>query len=160
MVAQVIGVRHIVCIELNEHRRALASELGATMVFDVGDPDIQEHAGAMADVVLETSATVAGLELAISCVGRGGAVGIVSFPDEGEPFPFSTRDLFMKTARLVSVMQGSSVPREFLPELIAHWQAGRFPVERLISTYPFADINQALADASSGIAVKPVLLMP
>ncbi len=163
MAAQVNGVRHIICIEPNEHRRALAAELGASAVFDADDAGLAALTSAMpgggADLVLESSATVVGLELAIGCVGRGGAVGIVSFPNEGEPFPFSTRELFMKTARLVSVMQGSSVPREFIPQLIAHWQAGRFPVERLISTYPFADINQALADASSGIAVKPVLLM-
>ena len=38
--------------------------------------------------------------------------------------------------------------------------AGRMPLDRLIARYDFADINRAAADATSGAAIKPVLLMP
>jgi aryl-alcohol dehydrogenase len=37
---------------------------------------------------------------------------------------------------------------------------GRFPYQRLVTAYPFAKINQAIADARSGAAIKPVLVMP
>ena len=32
--------------------------------------------------------------------------------------------------------------------------------DRLITRYDFADINRAAADATSGAAIKPVLLLP
>ncbi|HWZ67908.1 MAG TPA: hypothetical protein VNW89_08775 [Stellaceae bacterium] len=38
--------------------------------------------------------------------------------------------------------------------------AGRMPLDRLITRYDFADINRAAAGATSGAAIKPVLLLP
>ena len=37
---------------------------------------------------------------------------------------------------------------------------GRFPLDWLITRYPFADINPAAADATSGATIKPVLHLP
>jgi aryl-alcohol dehydrogenase len=34
---------------------------------------------------------------------------------------------------------------------------GRLPLHRLISTYPFGDIDQAVRDMGAGKAIKPVL---
>lgn len=36
--------------------------------------------------------------------------------------------------------------------------AGALPVERLVRTYPFTYLDQAIADMESGAVVKPVLL--
>jgi aryl-alcohol dehydrogenase len=58
------------------------------------------------------------------------------------------------------VIQGDSRPREFIPRLVDLYLAGRFPIDRLIRRYDFADINRAAADAVAGIAIKPVLRMP
>jgi len=38
--------------------------------------------------------------------------------------------------------------------------AGRMPLDRLITRYDFAEVNRAAADAASGAAIKPVLLLP
>jgi aryl-alcohol dehydrogenase len=46
----------------------------------------------------------------------------------------------------------------FLPELIAHREAGQLPIDRFTKTYPFADINQAIDDAHHGKCVKAVLV--
>jgi aryl-alcohol dehydrogenase len=58
------------------------------------------------------------------------------------------------------VIQGDSRPRDFIPRLVELFMAGRMPLDRLITRYDFADINRAAADASSGAAIKPVLLLP
>jgi Zn-dependent alcohol dehydrogenase len=34
---------------------------------------------------------------------------------------------------------------------------GRFPVDRLVKNYPFAEVNTAIADSLSGATIKPVL---
>jgi aryl-alcohol dehydrogenase len=58
------------------------------------------------------------------------------------------------------VIQGDSRPRDFIPRLVDLFMAGRMPLDRLITRYDFEDINRAAADATSGAAIKPVLLMP
>ena len=47
----------------------------------------------------------------------------------------------------------------FLTELLEHHLAGRFPYERLIETFPFEQINEAIEASESGRVVKPVLVM-
>ena len=34
---------------------------------------------------------------------------------------------------------------------------GRFPLEKLITFYPFKDINQAIEDSLSGKCIKPIV---
>jgi aryl-alcohol dehydrogenase len=58
------------------------------------------------------------------------------------------------------VVQGDSVPQEFIPKLVDLIMAGKFPIERMIKSYDFADINRAAQESSAGIAIKPVLRMP
>ena len=57
-------------------------------------------------------------------------------------------------------MQGSSVPQQFIPMLIELQEQGKFPYDKLVTAYDFADINQAVADAENGDTIKPVLVMP
>ena len=163
MAAKVIGMSPIICADLHAGRLELAAELGATQVINVADGDvvasIHEIAPKGVHYALDSSATVPGLEAAIGAIGQGGKVGIVSYPNEGEPFPFNTKDLFLKVASLHGIVQGFSVPREFLPRLLELFNDGVFPIDRLVTTYEFKDINKALDDAHSGAAIKPVLLM-
>ena len=58
------------------------------------------------------------------------------------------------------VIQGDSRPRDLIPRPVAFFMAGRMPFDRLITRYDFTDINRAAADATSGAAIKPVLLLP
>ena len=60
---------------------------------------------------------------------------------------------------LKGVLGGDAAPRRFIPMLIEFWRLGRFPFDRLLTYYPFAEIARAFEDARSGKAIKPVLLM-
>lgn len=53
---------------------------------------------------------------------------------------------------------GDSDPDVFIPELVAYYKAGRFPLDRLVRTYLLADINRAIEDQLNGLCVKPVLI--
>jgi len=50
------------------------------------------------------------------------------------------------------------VPRVFIPQLLELRRRGRFPLEKLVRTYPFADLERAIADTTKGEAVKAVLV--
>src|SRR3989344_3323192 len=54
------------------------------------------------------------------------------------------------TSGVVPVIEGGRDPQTFIPELIAHHAAGRFPFDRLIKTFPLAEINEALAAQARG----------
>ena len=47
----------------------------------------------------------------------------------------------------------------FVPRLIRLWELGKFPVERLMVSYDFDQIEQAAHDAENGKVVKSVLRM-
>jgi aryl-alcohol dehydrogenase len=44
--------------------------------------------------------------------------------------------------------------------LIAYWRAGKLPLERLVKTFEFDQINTAIAAQHHGDCVKVVLLLP
>jgi len=163
MAARLCSANPIICIDMNETRLQLAKELGATHLFNAAEEElirlVHEVAPRGVQYAFDSSASVPGLKNAISCIGQGGQVGIVSYPLGGDEFPFTTKDLFLKVGSLHGIFQGSSVPRLFLPKLIALQESGEFPYEKLITTYNFSDINQAFEDTHSGGVIKPVLLM-
>ena len=61
-----------------------------------------------------------------------------------------------KTA--IGILEGSVKPQEFIPRMIALWQDGRFPFDRLIERYPMSQINEAERSSLSGGTIKPVLI--
>ena len=162
MAAASQGAAPLITIDPVPARRALALELGATHAFAATaetTPQVRAVMPRGARYVLESSGTVDGLETGMCCLGQGGAIGIVTAPPTGETFPFSTRALFDRVASLHGIVQGSAIPRAFLPRLLNLHQQGTFPYHKLVKTYPFAAINQAVEDIKQGTAVKAVLIM-
>ena len=59
--------------------------------------------------------------------------------------------------KALDIIQGDAIPQRFIPKLITLYRAGRFPFDRLVKLYAFAEINRAVADARRGDTIKPVL---
>jgi aryl-alcohol dehydrogenase len=59
---------------------------------------------------------------------------------------------------VVGIIEGDSVPDEFIPELIELYRAGRFPIDKLVTTFDFTKINDAVAAQHRGEVLKPVLV--
>jgi len=71
--------------------------------------------------------------------------------------PVSRFDLM--TGKVIrSTIEGDSDPLEMVPRLIELNASGEFDVDGLIATYPFSEINTAVADVLAGKVVKPVLV--
>ena len=58
---------------------------------------------------------------------------------------------------VVGVIEGDSIPDQFIPKLVDLFQQGRFPIDQLITFYPLADIQSAVTDMENGKVIKPVL---
>jgi aryl-alcohol dehydrogenase len=158
MAARIAGASTVVAVDAVGTRLDLARELGASHTVLAG-PDVVARISELtvggADFSIEASGHPTALIQAIDGLGTGGtcaAVGTVNV--DASP---SWRSLRLKGATVRGVVEGDANPPVFLPELFGYHAEGRFPFEELMSPYDFRDIDQAIADAEAGIAVKPVL---
>ena len=163
MAAAILGAGPIIAVDLNADRLELARDLGATHSIDASADDIQtclrEVLPAGAKHILDTSAAAPAWDQAVDALGMGGTFGFVSTPQPWDEYGLKMAPLMGKAASVTAIIQGSSDPKRLTPQLIDWYRAGQFPIDRLIGTYPFADINRAFADMAAGAVVKPVLLM-
>jgi aryl-alcohol dehydrogenase len=163
MAAHLIGCTTIIAVDINKGRLELARNLGATHILDASEGDVAERirnlTGGGAHFVLETAGTVQSFTDAIACLTMRGVCGIVTVPNHGGSFEFSARELLTGGRTVVGVLEGSSVPDVFIPQLIEFYAQGRFPMDQLATYYPFDQINQAVADSVSGKTIKPILKM-
>ena len=164
MAAKISGCEPIIAVDVHEHRLALARELGATHTVNhngrsdvVGE--IRKITGLGARYTVETSALPSVFREAVDCLIPGGTCVLLGSARKGTETSFETP--FLQNGRTVrGVIQGDSVPKQFIPLLVDHIMAGRFPVDRMITFYPLAEINRAAAESSAGKTIKPVLRMP
>jgi aryl-alcohol dehydrogenase len=163
MAARLAGCSTIVAVDINESRLELARELGATHAVDARNGDvarqIRDATGHGADYSLETAGTVQSFTDAIEGLTVGGTCAIVTTPNHGAPFEFSARSLLTGGRSVMGVLEGSSNPDLFIPQLIRFYTQGVFPFDRIVRYYPFDRINEAVADSLAGRAVKPILRM-
>ena len=158
MAANVAGCAPIVAIDLHAHRRQLAGELGATITIDPREADgavssVQAALGELADYAIDTTAVAA--RQAVDCIGPGGVAVLIGV-GMGELTLDGEQMLYGRTVK--GTIEGDAVPQDFLPRLLQLHTQGRFPFDRLVSTYPLEDINTAVADTLSGKTVKPILV--
>lgn len=158
MAAKVLGLNRIVAVDRIASRLQLALELGATDVVDATKSDVTQSLRALNpsgfDFALNTTSSAEALTAAVESLAMHGTAGYVATPREPWNLPTSMLD----GGRSLKALLGSgAAPRKFLPRLIEHHRAGAFPIERLITTYPFAKIEEAMGDLAAGRAIKPVL---
>ncbi|MEA2312017.1 MAG: aryl-alcohol dehydrogenase [Solirubrobacteraceae bacterium] len=159
MAAAHLEVATAIAVDPVPGRRELALELGATHALDPRDGDvvaaIHELTGGGAGSAFDTTGIPAVIADAARALGRRGALALVG---TGEALAtLDVKDLIRSGKSVRGVMEGDADPLRFVPQLIELVQQGRLPIERMIAGYPFAEINRAVADASSGAAIKPVL---
>ena len=164
MAAKIAGCDPIVAVDVHAHRLALARELGATHTIDhAGRDKVVDEVRAAAPrgvrYAIDTSAVPTVLREAIEALMPGGTCVLLGSAPSGTDVAIEMP--FLQQGRTVrGVVQGESLPKRFIPQLVDLIVAGKFPIEKMIKFYDFADINLAAAESSSGIAIKPVLRMP
>ena len=97
------------------------------------------------------------LSQAASCLRATGTCALVGLAAPGATAAIDVNHL-LQGRSIRGVMEGDAIPRTFIPELIALWREGRFPFDRLITSYPLEEINRAVADVERGETVKAVLI--
>jgi aryl-alcohol dehydrogenase len=163
MAARVVGAATIVAVDVNDERLALARELGATDTINPvranGSEEILKRTGYGVNFALDTTAIPAVIRSAVESLAARGTCGILGASGPDAQISLNETHFMTGGRRLVGLVEGDSVPDEFIPALIELYEDGRFPFERLVKYYAFDDINQAIADSESGSTIKPILRM-
>lgn len=160
MAARAAGCTKIIAVDLNPARLELAMQLGATHVINAGDAEaavvIRELCPDGIEYTLEASGNPRALRQAVDALRMGGTCVLVGAAPHGVEVKLDMITL-LNGRKLVGAVMGESLPDTFIPRLIELYERGQLPVDRLISSYAFEDINQAIEDSEHGIAVKAVI---
>jgi aryl-alcohol dehydrogenase len=161
--AKHLRVGTIVAVDPLQSRRDAAAKYGAVGV-DPRAPEnidnvvakVKELTGGGATYAIDTTAISAVVKQAQQSLKSRGT--LIALGLGAEEYAIDAIDLLMTGKVIRSTIEGDSDPQEMVPRLIELNAAGEFDVDGLIATYPFSDINTAVADVLSGKVVKPVLV--
>lgn len=159
--ARHLGTGTLVAVDPLPSRRELAARYGAAGV-DPTDPGtdvverVKELTGGGARFGIDTTAIGEVVKQAQQSLAVRGT--LVALGLGAEEYPVDAIDLLQNGKVIRSSVEGDSDPLQMIPDLIALNASGEFDVDHLITTYPFAEINAAVADVAAGKVVKPVLV--
>ncbi|ONM48013.1 NAD(P)-dependent alcohol dehydrogenase [Nocardia donostiensis] len=161
LAARVAGCETIIAVDIQQSRLEQARALGATHTVNSAERDAVE---AIRDITGGT-----GAEYTVDCIGlpsvvrsaleslqTPGVCATVGF--QGIPNEITIDHgqlLFGKS--LIGVIEGDSIPSEFIPLMISLYREGRFPFDKMIQTFAFEEINKAIDAAHHGEVTKAVL---
>ncbi|MEV4772093.1 NAD(P)-dependent alcohol dehydrogenase [Micromonospora humida] len=161
LAARVAGCAVVAAVDVNAGKLDTARLLGATHGVNSTDGDPRELLTAIAphgfDVAIDTTGREDVLRLAVESLGPLGRCGVVGI-GPSEQMSFEWRSV-LNGRSITGIIGGSSLPQVFLPKLLDLHAAGNFPVDRLITRFPFAQINEAVAALRSGEVGKAVLTL-
>ncbi|MGW6461676.1 zinc-binding dehydrogenase, partial [Streptomyces sp. NPDC055078] len=107
------------------------------------------------DFVIDTTGREDVLRTAVEALGPLGRAGVIGVGPSGT-MSFDWRSI-LNGRTVTGIVAGSSLPQLFLPQLLELNAEGRFPVEKMITYFPFEQINEAVAAVRSGSVGKAVL---
>lgn len=154
MAAAIAGAERIALLDRHPARLAIGMELGATEIAT----SIREVSGPF-DCIFDATGVPALLTSAVGLLGQRGILALVGAYPSGVAFPVEAAAVMSMGRRIVGVVEGGVDPQRFLPELVAHYRAGRLPLEKIVRTFPFARIEEAIHASETGAVIKPVLVM-
>jgi aryl-alcohol dehydrogenase len=158
MAARVAGATTIVAVDLHPARLELARELGATHAIDGKADDVTQQILSLTggvEYALDTTGIPGVIAGALTALKPRGVCGLVGV--RGADLVLAPLTLELGRT-VVGIIEGDVIPQQFIPRMIALWQQGRFPFDRLIRKYSLEKIDEAERASLAGEVVKPVLL--
>ena len=160
LAAVATGCAKIIVVDIDQSRLDFALELGATHVINSNQTDPVEEIKNVtkwgAKYSLECTGLPSVTRQAVDCLSLTGICGQVGVAPLGTEVSLDINNImFGRTLR--GIIEGDSIPDQFIPTLVELYQKGKFPFDKLVKFYDLKDINQAVEDNESGKVLKPIL---
>lgn len=161
MAAKIAGCSKIIAVGGNPKSLELAKELGATHTVNRKECDevatVKEITDGGVDYSIDTTGVGDCVRKSLAMCDFDGTCVVVGAT--GDLTINVQAELMGEGKSLIGVLEGDSVPKDFLPKLIEYYHEGKFPVDKLMKIYPFEQINEAIEDTHAGKCIKAVLRM-
>jgi aryl-alcohol dehydrogenase len=161
MAAQAISCGTIIAVDIHDNRLELAKELGATHTVNSKQVDaveeIRKITGGGVNYSVETAGHAMVGRQAFDALTFRGTMAYIGAPKMGTDLSIDINDMIVLNKTVTGVVEGDSVPQIFIPQLISLYKQGKFPFDKLVKYYPLEEINQAVADSTSGKTIKAII---
>ena len=156
------GARQIIAIDLRNDKLSMALELGATATMNATDENcierVRDLTSGGVDYAFEMAGSSLALNLAWSLTRRGGQTITAGLPHPDKVLSISPAKLVAEERVLRGSYLGGCVPLRDIPIYIDLYQAGKLPVDQLVTNRITLDnINAAFDDLASGAAVRQII---
>jgi alcohol dehydrogenase len=149
----------IVAVDLSPAKLATARDLGATHAFNAGDAHVVEairdatHGGV--EYAFEMAGAIKAMELAYRITRRGGTTVTAGLSPPQAVFSVPHVNIVAEERTIKGSYLGSCVPSRDIPRYIEWFQAGKLPVDRLLSGFmALEDINGGFDALAEGGALR------
>lgn len=152
------GAARTILVEPLEHKRRIATELGAEIVINPKETDtkssIMDVTDVGADVVIECAGTPPTAQLSLELVRRGGTVEFFGVCPIGEKILIEPNQVYFKELTIV----GSYVNPNTFSRAIALLDSGKVRVDNFhTTTFPLEEVHKALAFQREGKTIKSII---
>lgn len=168
MAAKVADAKNIVAVDVNPARLQMALDLGASHALAPADfaeaASLVEHVKSISQdsgfqYAIDTTGVPSVLRQAFDCCGPLGVTAMIAPGVPGTEVCIEMLGL-LPGKSLRGVIQGDSVSKIFIPELIDLWQRGQFPFEKMLTKYASIDsIEDAAQAMGRGEIIKPIVII-
>jgi S-(hydroxymethyl)glutathione dehydrogenase/alcohol dehydrogenase len=161
--AAICGATTNIAIDLSDRKLAAARTFGASHTINPGQDDVRAvvrslTGGRGADYVFVAAGSAAAIEQGVTLLGRGGTLVVVGMTAQGVKVRLEALDIADGALRILGSKMGSARPRVDVPILVDWYLQGRLKLDELISArYPLERINEAIASAAGGDALRNVI---
>jgi Zn-dependent alcohol dehydrogenase len=163
MGCKLAGCHPIVAVDVLESKLDFARRVGATIRVPATQEDAVERTrqvtGGGAEYVFDSVGSAITIPQALAMAQPGGTAVVMGLHAVRSQVPISAADLILANRRLLGSFVGSMTPDLDLPRMIDLYQAGRLPLDDLISQrYSLNELPQAFADMEAGSVARGVLI--
>lgn len=163
MASRLTGARTIITVDEAPERLTLTEELGATHTLEHGPgvvAELKAMTGDRLDFSIEATDGSNLVSDAVEALGVCGTCAMVGGAnDDGRGDVQRPRRAYWRASESSAWWGGGGQSPLFLDSLMRLQRDGRFPLEKHVASYDFAEINHAIDDSDSGTSIKPVVRM-
>jgi alcohol dehydrogenase len=154
----------LVAIDLSESKLAMARDLGATHTFNAADPECADKVRSLTsggvEFAFEMAGAVKAMELAYRITRRGGTTVTAGLAHPQAMFSIPQVGIVAEERTIKGSYLGSCVPSKDIPRYIEWYQAGKLPVDKLLSeTLLLDEINEGFDRLARGETLRQTLTL-
>jgi S-(hydroxymethyl)glutathione dehydrogenase/alcohol dehydrogenase len=161
--AALIGASPVIAVDISNNKLARARTFGASHTINPREEDLEVAVAKLtgprrADSVVVTAGTAAAVEQGLAMLRRAGTMVLVGMPASGVTSRVDPGQLAHDGQHIVGSKVGSARPQIDVPRLLSLYRNGRLKLDELVSgRYPLERINDAIASAAHGDAIRNVI---